>query len=296
MVYSLSAALPCRRAVGVSSGHRISTIYNIFDNTPLRRRYASDVCTLILSSTGECCGGAEVKPDRSAHATRLPFRGSALTSSAVSSCRTSACEWNVCVNAMDGRKPYPGGADASGGGGLVELEQNRGFKVSEVSPRKLADLMRTRIEIESIALRWSLEKGGLEWEAALISSFHRLSKRTKLSQLKIPAPSVRSGSRSTPIFMPLCWRHVIPESLLLICLRLFEQAERYVTLSIISNGPRRDDVSEHKQLMRAALSRDVSRTLELNRAHINRTLGKAAAWLAAHPAPVNLRLLDRKAK
>jgi hypothetical protein len=48
--------------------------------------------------------------------------------------------------------------------------------------------------------------------------------------------------------------------------------------------------------MRAALSRDFGKTLELNRAHINRTLGKAAAWLADHPEPVNLRLLDRKAK
>ena len=79
-------------------------------------------------------------------------------------------------------------------------------------------------------------------------------------------------------------------------MRLFEQAERYVTLSIISNGPRRDDVTEHKQLMRAALSRDIDKTVELNRAHINRTLGKAAAWLAAHSAPINLRLVDRKAK
>ena len=68
--------------------------------------------------------------------------------------------------------------------GLVELQQNRGFKVSEVSPKKIADLMRTRIEIENVALRWSLEKGGLEWEAHLISSFHRLSRQTKLNELE----------------------------------------------------------------------------------------------------------------
>ena len=58
--------------------------------------------------------------------------------------------------------------------GLVELEQNKGFRVSEVSRENLLDLMRTRIEIESIALRWSLEKGGVEWEANLLSAFHRL--------------------------------------------------------------------------------------------------------------------------
>src|ERR1700677_190429 len=64
--------------------------------------------------------------------------------------------------------------------GLVELEQNKGFRVCEVSVENLTDLMRTRIEIEGIALRWSIEKGGVEWEANLLSAFHRLSRQTKI--------------------------------------------------------------------------------------------------------------------
>jgi len=179
--------------------------------------------------------------------------------------------------------------------GLVELEQNRGFKVSDVSPKKLADLMRTRGEIENIALRWSLEKGGLEWEANLISSFHRLSKQTKLNDSK-PGSISSAWAKAHADFHTALMAACDSETLLLICSRLFEQAERYVTLSIISNGPKRDDVTEHKHLMRAALNRNFDRTVELNCAHINRTLGKAAAWLTAHSAPVNLRLVDRRAK
>ena len=179
--------------------------------------------------------------------------------------------------------------------GLVELEQNRGFKVSEASAKKLSDLMRTRIEIESIALRWSLEKGGLEWEANLISSFHRLSKQTKVSAAK-PSAIGPAWLKEHAHFHAALLAACDSKSLLLICTRLFEQAERYVTLSIISNGPRRDDVNEHKQLMRAAVSRDIAKALEFNRAHINRTLGKAAAWLAARHAPINLQPVDRKAK
>ena len=64
--------------------------------------------------------------------------------------------------------------------------------------------------------------------------------------------------------------------------RLFEQAERYVSLSIMSNAPLRDDVGEHKQLMRAALNREVDKTIELNRLHISRTSDKVAASLAAN--------------
>ena len=39
---------------------------------------------------------------------------------------------------------------------------------------------------------------------------------------------------------------------------LFDQAERYVALSITSRFPTRNDVGEHEQIMRAALSRNVS--------------------------------------
>src|ERR1700674_2455806 len=56
--------------------------------------------------------------------------------------------------------------------GLVTLEQNKGFRVSPVSLDQLSDLMSTRVEIEGIALRWSIEKGGVEWEADLLAAFH----------------------------------------------------------------------------------------------------------------------------
>jgi len=63
--------------------------------------------------------------------------------------------------------------------------------------------------------------------------------------------------------------------------RLFEQADRYVALSIMSSGPLRDDVTEHKNLMRAALNREIDKAIELNRLHITRTLDKVATSLTA---------------
>jgi DNA-binding GntR family transcriptional regulator len=162
--------------------------------------------------------------------------------------------------------------------GLVELEQNKGFRVSEVSRDNLFDLMRTRIEIESIALRWSLEKGGVEWEAELLSAFHRLSRQRKIDSSD-RVISETWGKAHSDFHSALVSAADAP-TLLSIRARLFEQTERYVALSIMSDGPLRDDVGEHKQLMRTALARDVERTLELNRLHINRTLDKVAASLA----------------
>ena len=177
--------------------------------------------------------------------------------------------------------------------GLVELEQNKGFRVSEVSRENLLDLMHTRIEIENIALRWSIEKGDVEWEANLLSAFHRLSRQSKIDPVNTDALS-EAWSREHADFHPALVSACGAPTLLSIRSRLFEQAERYVALSIMSNSPLRDDVTEHKQLMRAALNREIDKTLDLNRIHITRTLDKVAAALEASKIPIKPRLINRK--
>lgn len=167
--------------------------------------------------------------------------------------------------------------------GLVELEQNKGFKVSEVSHANLLDLMRTRIEIETIALRWSLEKGSVEWEANLLGAFHRLSRQGKIDPAN-PDAIDEAWSKAHAEFHAAMVSACGSPTLISIRSRLFEQADRYVALSIMSNGPLRDDVTEHKNLMRAALNREIDKTIELNRIHINRTLDKVAALFAAGTA------------
>ena len=162
--------------------------------------------------------------------------------------------------------------------GLVELEQNKGFRVSEVSHENLIDLMRTRIELETIALRWSLEKGGVEWEAHLLSAFHRLSRQTKIDPANPDAIS-EDWSKEHAAFHTALVSACGSPTLMSIRARLFEQADRYVALSIMSSGPLRDDVTEHKQLMRTALNREIDKMIELNRLHITKTLDKVAASL-----------------
>ena len=170
--------------------------------------------------------------------------------------------------------------------GLVELEENKGFRVSEVSRENLFDLMLTRIEIETIALRWSIKKGGVEWEANLLGTFHRLSRQTKIDT-KNPDAISEAWSKEHADFHTALVSACDAPTLLAIRARLFEQTDRYVALSIMSDGPLRDGVTEHKQLMRAALNRDIDKTIELNRAHLTRTLDKVAASLAASKTPLH---------
>jgi DNA-binding GntR family transcriptional regulator len=181
--------------------------------------------------------------------------------------------------------------------GLVTFEQNKGFRVAAVSREMLADLMRSRVEIEATALRWSIQNGSVAWEADLLAAFHRLS---RLSKVKRSA----SGSISPEwalehrIFHRALVAACGSPTMLGIQQSLFEQSERYVALSIISKAAPRNDVGEHEQIMQAALQRNANRAVTLNREHIERTASKvmrsidAAAELAgwSEPAPARGRL------
>ncbi|MGE3148143.1 MAG: GntR family transcriptional regulator [Pseudorhodoplanes sp.] len=178
--------------------------------------------------------------------------------------------------------------------GLVQLEQNKGFRVSAVSRESLLDLMRTRIEIEATALRWSIEEGGVEWEADLLGAFHRLSRQRKIDPSQ-PDSISPAWSKAHRVFHAALLAACNSPTLLSIRNGLFDRSERYVALSIVSKATPRNDVAEHDQIMRAALERDVTRTLKLNRAHIERTTEKVAQSLAASGIVAKLRAANGKA-
>lgn len=177
--------------------------------------------------------------------------------------------------------------------GLVQLEQNKGFRVSAVSRESLLDLMRTRIEIEAIALRWSIEQGGVEWEADLVGAFHRLSRERKTDPAQ-PASISPAWSKAHRVFHSMLVAACNSPALLSIRNGLFDRSERYVALSIVSKVAARNDVAEHEQIMRAALERNLSRALELNRAHIERTAQKVAKSLIESGAVAKLRATNGK--
>lgn len=178
--------------------------------------------------------------------------------------------------------------------GLVVLEQNKGFRVSPVSREQLFDLTRTRIEIETIALRWSIDNGGVEWEANLLGAFHRLSRQKKTERIS-------GKSINTAWFQE---HHNFHAALIAACnsptlnaIRegLFAQTERYVALSIISKFPPRNDIAEHEQIMRAALARNKARTIQLHNSHIERTAERVAKSLGERTGVPSLRIANGKA-
>jgi GntR family transcriptional regulator, carbon starvation induced regulator len=166
--------------------------------------------------------------------------------------------------------------------GLVQLTQNKGFRVAAVSRHSLFDLMQSRIDIESIVLRRSIENGGVDWEADLLAAFHRLSKQSKLARGQADTIS-SEWSKMHRAFHRALIAACNSQIMLSICESLFEKAERYMALAILSKLAPRNDLAEHEQIMRAVLARNVSRAVTLNREHIERTFNKVAKSLEKHP-------------
>ena len=80
--------------------------------------------------------------------------------------------------------------------GLVQASDQRGFRVSPVSPADLADVTQTRIDIEGLALRRSIERGDQAW----LTSVEKLSPTSTPSPTGIRtsrAATMKSGSFAT---------------------------------------------------------------------------------------------------
>lgn len=151
---------------------------------------------------------------------------------------------------------------------LVRAEDQRGFRVSPVSIEALRDITRTRIELETIALRRSIELGDARWEERIRAASRRLS----VARL----PRRRDSGRKFEAWRTL--HHEFHLAVLAACgsewlirLRniLFEQSERYRFLSY--NLRPRDIDGEHRAIMQATLARDADGAVRALAVHLDLT-------------------------
>ena len=153
--------------------------------------------------------------------------------------------------------------------GLVDSEDQKGFCVSPVSQNDLIDLTETRIAIEGLAIRKAIAHGDLEWEAQVLSSFHRLS--------RTPQPITLANHAAWALahrqFHESLVAHCGSPWLLRLCAMLYDKSERYRNLAERSTRPEeRDTATEHRELMDAvAMDRNADKAVELIGAHFRTT-------------------------
>jgi DNA-binding GntR family transcriptional regulator len=163
---------------------------------------------------------------------------------------------------------------------LVIAQGQRGYRVAPVSPEEARDVLSVRLLIEGEALARSMRLGGVEWESAVMSAFHRLA--------RMPLP-VGPGAD------PHTWAEVhrgFHMALLSACdspwllnyaANLYDQAERYRLIRAMRTPKAalaRDVAAEHRELLDAVLSRDAARAARALHEHYSRTIDAMVGGLA----------------
>lgn len=157
---------------------------------------------------------------------------------------------------------------------LVVAQGQRGFRVAPISIEDFEDITRTRILLETEALRQSIALGGEAWEAGIVAAFHRLSRaEQKLGgQDDYVHTAAEDWEKRNRAFhdaliaaSPSRWiRHF--QNI------LYQQSERYRRISLFRRPIPRDVHAEHEALFDATMARDADRATAILAEHILRTL------------------------
>lgn len=151
--------------------------------------------------------------------------------------------------------------------GLVYAEDQRGFRVADVSLQELVDVTRLRVDLEISALRASLKLGDIEWEIAVSGAFQRL--RHSIAELtaedeKAPDRWEQTHRRFHTTVIGACgspWT-------LHFCDRLYDQLERYRRIFVEHSNISPDILEEHEHILKAVLDRDEEKAVALLRKHV----------------------------
>jgi GntR family transcriptional regulator, carbon starvation induced regulator len=167
---------------------------------------------------------------------------------------------------------------------LVEIEANRGSRVSETSLAELADMMATRRQIEKLCLTAAIQNGDADWEAEIVAAMHLLSRTPLPDSVADNAAATLWEERHRRFHSALVAACGSPW-LLRFWNILADHSERYRKFRLLhrhdAQAEVRDINAEHAALMEAMLDRDVGRASSLMDAHLTATEHSVARLLSS---------------
>jgi DNA-binding GntR family transcriptional regulator len=153
--------------------------------------------------------------------------------------------------------------------GLVVAHPQRGFSVMALSPEDLTDLTNTRIDLETLAARRSVERGDLAWETRLVAAHHTLA--------GTPVATAEGEVNEEWITAHRTFHHALVAGcgsprLQGLATSLRDAAELYrIWSSSLTHDTRRDIAGEHSKLLSLAIARDADGLAVALAAHIQQT-------------------------
>nr|WP_256373002.1 GntR family transcriptional regulator [Pseudoruegeria sp. HB172150] len=162
--------------------------------------------------------------------------------------------------------------------GLLEYEDQRGFRVAASSDQRLHELTEFRILLEQQGVTRSIANGGIEWEAQMTAAHHKLSHiEARIARTDdIPALLRPWNAAELEYHLSLMGAAELP-----ILQQTFRNVYSMFRQQIIT--PERgyshhgSNVAEHQRILEAALDRDASACRSAIRDHLSRNLLANAA-------------------
>lgn len=143
--------------------------------------------------------------------------------------------------------------------GLLDYEDQRGFRVTADSPRRVHELTEFRILLEQEGATRSIQRGGLEWEAQMTAAHHKLShieaRMTRADDLRT---MLRTWNAAELEFhMSLLAAAQMPV-LLETFGQVFAQFRQQVVSSRRGYSHRPGNIAQHHRILEAAVNRDAA--------------------------------------
>ena len=166
--------------------------------------------------------------------------------------------------------------------GLVTVNPQRGFSVMTLSLDDLADLTYVRVHLETLTLRASIERGGLDWETGVVGELHALG---RIHHVLDDGTFNAEWARRHRAFHQSLLAGCGSPRLLCITSAERERAELYRAWSVsLAQDTERDIKAEHKEIADRALDRDADGAVAALTAHLERTTAVLADYARQHPS------------
>ncbi|AVH44118.1 GntR family transcriptional regulator [Agrobacterium tumefaciens] len=152
--------------------------------------------------------------------------------------------------------------------GLVEFEDNRGYRVSPISLANLEEITSLREELEVFALRESIRVGDVEWESNVMRVLHKLNRTERDASRPETLEHWEAAHREFHLaLISGCGKPL----LLHFCKTLLNLNDRYRRIFLTQTSGDRNVGQEHSEIAQGAVARDLDYATDKLRQHIHRT-------------------------
>lgn len=168
--------------------------------------------------------------------------------------------------------------------GLVQLEQNKGFRVASLSLRELVEITEMRQVVEAEAFRRAVENGNEQWEGQIIASLHRLNKAIVADSARMDdAIRLEFEDRHREyhrVLISACGNSRLVQSVE----TLHQHLIRYRAIFRVTEVSGDELRYMHDELARIAVERDVESAATIMRRHVRVNVDQVKQGLRADPS------------